>query len=76
MGLYLGLGNFTQTREEIDHRLASGGHPPRKAKRHFMWLDYMRTTKRASERRRVRTHFRTAVSTKPAEKKQRDGDQG
>jgi len=40
-----------------------------------MWLDYMRATKRASERRAVRTHFRTAVSTKPAAKKQRDGDQ-
>ncbi len=74
MGLYLGVGTFTQTREEIDHRLASGGHP-RKAKRHFMWLDYMRTTKRASERRAVRTHFRTAVSNKPAEKEQRGGDQ-
>ncbi len=74
MGLYLGAGNFTQTREEIDHRLVSGGRP-RKAKRHFMWLDYMRPTKRASARRAVRTHFRTAVSTKPAEKEQRDSDQ-
>ena len=74
MGVYLGVGNFTQTREEIDDRLVSGGQP-RKAKRHFMWLDYMRPTKRASTRRAVRTHVRTAVSTKPAEKKQRDGDQ-
>ncbi|MCH7562516.1 MAG: hypothetical protein IH968_01720 [Gemmatimonadetes bacterium] len=73
MGLYLGVGNFTQTREEIDQRLVSGGQP-RKAKRHFMWLDYMRTTKPASARRAVRTHFRTAVSTKPAEKDRRDGD--
>ncbi len=74
MGVYLGVGNFTQTREEIDHRLVSGGQP-RKAKRHFMWLDYMRPTKRASARRAVRTHFRTAVSSKPAEKEQPNGDQ-
>ena len=73
MGVYLGVGNFTQTREEIDDRLVSGGQP-RKAKRHFMWLDYMRPIKRASTRRAVRTHFRTAVSTKPAEQQQRDGD--
>lgn len=76
MGLYLGRGTFTQTREEIDHRLASGGHPPRKAKRHFMWLNYMRPTKRASERRAVRTYFRTAVSTKPDEKKRQEDDRG
>ena len=60
LGIYLGGGGYTQTQEEIEARLGVG--QPRKAKRHFMWLDYFKTIKPASERRRNRTqHFKTVV---------------
>ena len=56
LGLYLGAGRYTQTQQEIDVRM--GGGKPRRAKRHFMWLDYFKAQKRASVRRRTRTYFR------------------
>ncbi len=60
LGIFLGAGRYTQTPEEIEARFVSG--KPRRAKRHFMWLDFLKAEKRGSERRRSREHFRTAVA--------------
>ena len=60
LGLYLGAGRYTQTQLEIDVRM--GGGKPRRAKRHFMWLNYFRTDERASTRGRVRQRFQMVVS--------------
>ncbi len=60
LGIYLGGGRYTQTQEEIEARLGVG--KPRRAKRHFMWLDFLKANERGSERRRDRGHFRTAVA--------------
>lgn len=48
--------------------MGTGGRP-RKVKRHFMWLNYLRPTRRGSERRAGRVHFRTAAP-KPPERAQ------
>ncbi len=68
LGIYLGLGEFRQTPEEIEARLGTGRR--RKAKRHFIWLNYLKADKRASERRAVRHRFRTAAA-KPSETKEK-----
>lgn len=60
LGVYLGAGSFSQTPEDVEMRLGKG--QPRKVKRHFMWLNYLRTTPRASELRRGREPFKTAVA--------------
>ena len=49
-GFYLGRGPYNQSVEEVEARMGKG--KPRRAKRHFMWLDYMRPEDRASKRRR------------------------
>ena len=49
-GFYLGRGTYNQSVEEVEARMGKG--KPRRAKRHFMWLDYMRPEDRASKRRR------------------------
>ncbi len=67
LGIYLGAGRYTQTQLEIDVRM--GGGKPRRAKRHFMWLDLLKVKKRGSDRRRNRAHFKTAVAR---DKKDRD----
>jgi len=61
LGLYLGAGRYTQTQQEIDVRM--GGGKPRRAKRHFMWLDYFRADERASTRGRKRQRFQMAVAS-------------
>lgn len=53
--------------------MGTGGRP-RKVKQHFMWLNYLRPTKRGSKRRAGRKHFQTAVSTPPVEHKEPSGD--
>ena len=60
LGIYLGGGRYTQTQEEIDVRL--GGGKPRRAKRHFMWLNYFKADQRASTRGRPRPRFKTVVA--------------
>jgi hypothetical protein len=67
LGIYLGGGGYTQSQEEIEARLGTG--QPRKAKRHFMWLDWLTAIKPASDRRRNRTPFKTAV---PKRRDERD----
>jgi hypothetical protein len=62
LGIYLGLGENRQTADEMQQLLGRG--KPRKAKRHFMWLNYMKATKRASQRRAKRTYFSTATGSK------------
>ena len=73
LGVWLGLGTNRQTAEDMDLELALGKGRPRKVKRHFMWLNYLKADKRASERRArstsTRGRFRTAVSS-------RDDDSG
>ncbi|RMH13725.1 MAG: hypothetical protein D6701_12010 [Gemmatimonadetes bacterium] len=59
LGIYLGMGRFSQTPEEIEQLLGRGQR--RKAKRHFMWLDYLKPTQRASARRARPSRFRTAA---------------
>ena len=59
-GIFLGTGRYTQTPKEIEMRL--GGGKPRKAKRHFMWLNFLKANERGSDRRRTRSHFKTAVA--------------
>ena len=49
-GFYLGRGTYNQSVEEVAARMGKG--KPRRAKRHFMWLNYMRPEDRASKRRR------------------------
>lgn len=60
LGLYLGGGGYTQSPDDVAARLGKG--QPRKAKRHFMWINYLRIGRRASELRRGRQHFKTAVA--------------
>ncbi len=60
LGIYLGGGRYTQTQMEIEVRM--GGGKPRRAKRHFMWLDFHKAKERGSDRRRNRAHFQTAVA--------------
>jgi len=62
LGVFLGAGRYTQTTEEIDARLQSSGQP-RKAKRHFIWLDYFKAVQRGSDRRRNQSgpRFKTVV---------------
>ncbi len=60
LGFYLGNGRYTQSQQEIEVRL--GGGKPRRAKRHFMWLDYFRADERASERGRPRQRFKMVVA--------------
>jgi hypothetical protein len=67
LGIFLGAGRYTQTQKEIEVRL--GGGKPRRAKRHFMWLDLLRTSERGSNRGRPRARFQTAVAR---DKKDRD----
>ena len=62
LGIYLGGGQYTQSQDEIEARMGLG--KPRKAKRHFMWLDFLKAHERGSDRRRTRTHFKTAVARK------------
>ena len=65
--MYLGGSPYTQSQAEIEARLGVG--QPRKAKRHFMWLDFLKANERGSDRRRTRSHFKTAVAR---DKKDRD----
>ena len=60
LGIYLGTGRYTQSFDEVNARLGKG--LPRKPKRHFMWLNYLKVGQRGSERRRGRRHFKTAVA--------------
>ena len=45
LGFHLGNGRYTQSQAEIEARL--GGGKPRRAKRHFMWLNYFKADERA-----------------------------
>ena len=60
LGIYLGGGRYTQTPEDVAARLGKG--IPRKAKRHFIWLNLLKVGPRGSDRRRGRQHFKTAAS--------------
>lgn len=60
LGIYLGGARYEQTPEEVATRLGKG--IPRKAKRHFIWLNLLKVGPRGSDRRRGRRHFKTAVS--------------
>ncbi len=62
LGVFLGGSRYTQSQAEIEARMGLG--KPRKAKRHFMWLDFVKAKDRASVRRRNRQHFKTAVGRK------------
>lgn len=50
LGIWLGLGRFEQSPREIEEALGEKGERPR-AKRHFMYLDYLRPKRRESRRR-------------------------
>lgn len=62
LGIYLGMGRYTQTNDEVAARLGSG--KPRKPKRHFIWLNFLKTDERGSDRRRGQqeSRFKTAVA--------------
>ena len=60
LGFYLGNGRYTQSQAEIEARL--GGGKPRRAKRHFVWLNYFRADERASDRGRTRQRFKMVVA--------------
>ena len=60
LGIFLGTGRYEQTQAEIEARLGSGR--PRRVKQHFMWLDFLKSKERGSDRRRSREHFKTAVA--------------
>ena len=59
LGFYLGYAPYSQSQEEIEARMGTG--KPRRAKRHFMWLNYFKTDERASTRGRTRQRFKTAA---------------
>ena len=61
LGIFLRFGRYTQSPEEIEVRM--GGGKPRRAKRHFMWLNYFRTQERSSVRGRPRPRFKTVVAS-------------
>ncbi len=63
LGVYLGWGRYSQTPDEIAQAMGHG--KPRKAKRHFMWLNYTKTTERASTMRAQRRYFGTAAPRSP-----------
>lgn len=63
LGVYLGWGRYSQTPDEIAQAMGHG--KPRKAKRHFMWLNYTKTTERASTMRAQRRYFGTAAPNFP-----------
>ena len=69
LGMYLGGGRYSQTHDEIEARL--GGGKPRRAKRHFMWLDYFKAKPRASTRGRVRQPFKTVVGRSQGDRPRR-----
>jgi hypothetical protein len=62
LGIFLGFGRYTQPQEEIEARMAGSSGKPRRAKRHFMWLNYFRAQERASVRGRPRPRFKTVVA--------------
>ena len=70
LGIYLGGTRYSQTPEEVSARMGKG--LPRKAKRHFMWLNYLKVGERASERRGGRGRFKTAVARDRPQKRSED----
>ncbi len=70
LGIFLGTGRYSQSPEEVAARLGKG--QPRKAKRHFMWLNYLKSNQRASQRRRGRERFKTAIARDEPEERSRD----
>ena len=70
LGIFLGTGRYSQSPEEVAARLGKG--QPRKAKRHFMWLNYLKANQRASQRRRGRERFKTAIARDEPEERSRD----
>ena len=70
LGIFLGAGRYSQSPEEVAARLGKG--QPRKAKRHFMWLNYLKSNQRASQRRRGRERFKTAIARDEPEERSRD----
>ncbi|MDE0806343.1 MAG: hypothetical protein OSA24_02235 [Longimicrobiales bacterium] len=58
-GFYLGRGTYSQSIEEVEARLGKGN--PRRAKRHFMWLNYMKAEDTASKRRRRHEPMRRVI---------------
>ncbi len=62
LGIFLGFGRYTQSQEEIEARLSGGVGKRRRAKRHFMWLNYFKAQERASVRGRPRPRFKTVVA--------------
>lgn len=59
LGVYLGMGRFEQSNEELDKALGEDSGP-RRVRRHFMFLDLGRKTlTRGSDVRRTRRHFQT-----------------
>ena len=70
LGIFLGIGRYSQSPEEVAARLGKG--QPRKAKRHFMWLNYLKSNQRASQRRRGRERFKTAIARDEPEERSRD----
>lgn len=72
LGMYLGTGRYAQTQDEISARLGTGRR--RNAKRHFMWLNYLKVGKRGSDRRREdrSRRFRTVVARDPQENDPKD----
>lgn len=62
LGIWLGLpGRYDQSVREIERTMEQGGGERRRATRHFTPLDWFFRAQKASDRRRQRRHFRTAV---------------
>lgn len=74
LGIWLGLGRYDQSTSELDRRLGEKGHR-RKAKRHFMYLDYLRPGSKGSERKKRgrRGRFHTVAPKRRAEEE--DGEE-
>lgn len=62
LGIWLGLpGRYEQTVDEVGRAMDRGGARRNTVKRHFTPLDWFRTERKGSDRRRRRRHFKTAA---------------
>lgn len=73
LGIWLGLGRYDQSPSDLERRLGEKGQR-RKAKRHFMYLDYLRPGSKGSERKKrsQRSRFRTVSPKRPSQDKDED----
>ncbi|HEX9885777.1 MAG TPA: hypothetical protein VGA70_04780 [Longimicrobiales bacterium] len=62
LGVWLGLpGRYEQSTRDIERAMDQGGAKRRQVKRHFTFINWLHKDRKASERRRQRSRFKTAA---------------